>query len=311
MLRPDEVTALAHDEGLGALADELVGWVRAGWRMVPSGEPAETATSRIGGSPDLAPDETWPLGIHGNPLAFAAQIDCRSLPEIDEPWRDRLRPWAHGDQLLRLFTDVLYADVVGPARASLCDPEARLRRVAAPAVPDPWTFGGETAHLDVEDRAQLYVLDETPVRFEPFLTAPEWHPVARPITSGKVAPIGWAYDQWRYRLQADGARHNEVPTDQYLWVQHVLGEATSIQEDARGFGTMVHARDPGWRYERGGRDADSELADEEAWQILLGLHASDALGLSIHDGGALHILAPVTDLAAGRLDRLVYGVESS
>jgi hypothetical protein len=36
----------------------------------------------------------------------------------------------------------------------------------------------------------------------------------------------------------------------------------------------------------------------------------DRLSLEIHDGGAIQVLAPVADLAEGRLERLVYGVSS-
>lgn len=86
------------------------------------------------------------------------------------------------------------------------------------------------------------------MRFEPFLTAPEWHPVVRPLTS-------------------DTNVAGETPTP-------------SSQTRMRGRSSLACTQ-------------------------------SDALSLSIHDGGALHILAPAADLAAGRLDRLAYGVESS
>jgi hypothetical protein len=45
--------------------------------------------------------------------------------------------------------------------------------------------------------------------------------------------------------------------------------------------------------------------------VLLELHDDPSIDLHILDGGAFYVLAPVADLATGRMDRLVSVVESS
>lgn len=89
-------------------------------------------------------------------------------------------------------------------------------------------------------------------------------------------------------------------------MHHLLGEACSIQDDVRGYGVMF-AEEPSW-----GADfaPDPALADEDAWRVLLALHFDERIDLHIHDGGAIHVLAPVADLAAGRYDRTVCSVAS-
>src|SRR5690242_16549976 len=105
MMSSAEVVELARTEGLGDLAEDLAGWVRPGWRLVPSGRPAAPGVSKVGGSPDLAAGETWPMSPRGIPLGFVAQIDCDALPPIAPEWQHRLRPWRHSGRLVRLFID--------------------------------------------------------------------------------------------------------------------------------------------------------------------------------------------------------------
>jgi uncharacterized protein DUF1963 len=268
VLSAAQVIALAREEGLGEADEDLLALVRPGWRIVSGGD----GRSRVGGSPDLAAGESWPVTDEGVPFGFVAQIDCSALPPIAPEWRDRLRPWKHDGRLLRLFANTLDDYELGAACALACDPAAELTRARAPRVPDDFD----------EDDAQLYRFPETAVRFEPFLTAPETE----------------AHLDWSYRLRIDGAPNDETVEIIPWEVHHVLGEGMSVQDDIRWAGSMMYPDDP-------------VLADEDAWQILLGLHTDHLLRLEIFDGGSLQILAPIADLAEGRLDRLVFGADSS
>jgi Domain of unknown function (DUF1963) len=309
MLSADQVLALAHEEGLDEWADDLLDRVRVGWRIVPSGEPPSPGASKVGGSPDLAEDESWPMARRGIPMAFVAQINCRALLAPPPEWQARAHPWRHRDQFVRVFTNVLDDPEIGRARALACDPGSALRQAIAPTVPDPWPAGGSWDNLSPLDRVALYVLPETAVRFEPFLTAPELHPVLRQEIH-QFDELAERYAQWAYRLRIDGAPNDGEGPVQPWEVNHVLGEATSIQDDVRSSGAMLH--------QDGGQDwsvardvpADAALADEDAWQVLLALHTGDLLRLEIFDGGAIHILAPAADLADGNLERLVYATSS-
>jgi hypothetical protein len=308
MMSADDVADVARQEGLADVAEDLVGWVRPGWRVVPSGEPPLSGVSKVGGSPDLAEGERWPVSARGIPMGFVAQIDCRAIAPLTVEWQEKVRSWRHNGQLVRLFIDVLDDWELGAACALACDPRSPLTRTAAPPVPDPWPPGGRWDDLELAERSRLYVLPETAVRFEPFLTAPETHPVLRPELH-QFDERAERYGQWIYRLRIDGAPNDGSSLIKPWEVHHLLGEAMSIQDDIRSLGAMLHQRADEWVAERA-VPADPALADEAAWQVLLGLHMDDRLCLEIHDGGAIQVLAPVADLAEGRLERLVYGVSS-
>jgi len=306
MLTAADVARVAEEEGLGAHAEELLGCVRAGWRIVPAGDGPASGRSRVGGSPDLTADEQWPRNGRGIPLAFVAQIDCGALPPIDPRWAGTVASWRHEGQLVRLFTDAADNWEFGAARALTCASSAELTRTSAPALPEPFPPGGPNEGLEDQERARYYVLPETAIRLEPFLTAPETHPRLAPeqFMQDETAD---RYLQWTYRLRVDGRRNDGSQLLDPWAVSHLLGEATSVQEDVRGIGCMVN-REEGWGSELPG--PDPALVDEDAWQVMLGLHTGLALGLEIHDGGSIHLLAPVADLAVGRLDRLLYVFDS-
>ena len=80
----------------------------------------------------------------------------------------------------------------------------------------------------------------------------------------------------------------------------LLGVATTMQgEDPRGTGPFVLEDE-----HHSGGDADLEgVMDEAAWTVLVSI--ADHPELSFGDGGALAIVIPLEDLAAGRYDRLV------
>jgi hypothetical protein len=238
----------------------------------------------------------------GVPMAFAAQIDTSSLPGFDAPW-ELATPWKHQGMLFRFFTDLLEDPVEpGPALALETDPRGPLTRTPAPQVPDPFPPGGRLD--DWEYRDELYRLPETVVELLPFLTVPETHTTLHP-DSWDDSPTADRYEEWAARVRLDG--ETDGPPYPYQ-LQHLLGEPMSVQDDVRLFGAMFN-RDPFWANVLG-RPMDRALTTPDAWAVLLGLHADHEFGLRIHDGGAIHLLAPVADLADGRLDRLVCSVDS-
>jgi hypothetical protein len=92
-------------------------------------------------------------------------------------------------------------------------------------------------------------------------------------------------------------------------LQHLLGEPISVQDDVRLDGATF-SQGEFWAGVLG-RRRDPSLASPDAWVVLLGLHSDDEFRLEIYDGGAIHLLAPIIDLADGQLDRLVCSVDSS
>ena len=304
VLSPDDVIAIAREEGLGRYAEQLVSIVQPAWRLLPGGDDKPGAT-KVGGDPDLGRDESWPLNRRGVPMAFVAQINCAELPAFDPPWQLRT-PWRHNDRLVRLFADLLDNPVEpGPAVALQTDPAAPLTRTPAPPVPDPFPPGGEWD--DYKPRDYLYRLPETVARLHPFLTAPEIHTELHPEkVNYDCDEQADQYEEWAARLRLDG-RNGWDAVAPYE-VQHLLGEPRSIHDHVRFVGPMFN-EDSYWQ-SVGGISADPGLATEDAWAILLGLHMEDAFGLNIHDGGALHFLVPVADLAIGRLNRLICDISS-
>jgi hypothetical protein len=87
-------------------------------------------------------------------------------------------------------------------------------------------------------------------------------------------------------------------------VQHLSGEPTWVQDDVRFTGVMFNRPDGYWAAVAG-RPADPALTMQDAWAVLLGLHADDAFGLEIHDGGAIQIL--VSRFRCGRPSPSVSG----
>lgn len=297
MLSPADVVEIAHEEGLGDYAQQLATIVQPAWRLTRGGDDRPGVT-KVGGDPDLAPNEDWPLNRRGVPMAFVAQINCSELPEFDPPWRPTTE-WRHGNLLVRLFAYLLDNPVgPGPATALQTDAAGPLTPRPAPTVPDPFPPGGLGDGF--EPRDVLYRLPETFASLQPFLTAPEIHADLHPETVNyEAAKRADQYEEWAARLRVDGRNDwaHEHPS-----VAHLLGTPTSIQDDVRYAGPMFHTNSYWSRVS--GVPPDPTLATVDAWQVLLGLHSGDPFGLGIHDGGALHFLVPKQDLATGRLDRM-------
>ncbi len=160
-------------------------------------------------------------------------------------------------------------DPAGPALALACPAGTPVRRAALPPGPDS------------EDA--LRELHETPVHAVPCLTSKlAWY-----VLGDGPREETEAHETFARRLAAGGAE----PTRR-TWGNgdlQLLGHVETVQgEDPRHAGSRVHR----------------ELRDLDAWRVLLNIDDGYP-DLSFGDGGALAIVVPVTDLAAGRYDRLV------
>jgi hypothetical protein len=309
MLTREDVARIAREEGLGEHAEDLVGCVRAGWRLDldPDGDPGAPGVTKLGGHPDLAAGESWPHNSRGIAMTFLAQIDCGALPAVDPEWSDP-PPWPRGTCLLRVFADLVDNPIEpGPARVLAVPSGGALARTVAPPLPEPWPGGGEWDELPPEMRYRT--LPEAAVRVVPFLSAPESHPVLSPDGPGLRGQAG-DYYTWALRLRVHGAVVESSPRDEPRpWdVHHFLGEAASIQEDVRSVGTMFYG-DEFWARVIDA-EVDPALADVDAWRPLLAVHDDERIGLRVHDSGAFTVLIPAADLAAGRFDRVVCSVDS-
>jgi hypothetical protein len=104
MLDRSGVQELAIASGLGEVVERILAAVRPGWQLDldPDGDPYRLGCSKIGGEPDLASDEVWPVSALGARMVFLAQIDCSRLPPPPAAWPDP-HPWPHGGALIRVF----------------------------------------------------------------------------------------------------------------------------------------------------------------------------------------------------------------
>jgi hypothetical protein len=309
VLSEDDVRRIAREEGLDEFADSLVGTVRPGWRLDLRDEiAAPPGRSKIGGDPDLAPGEPWPLNHRGIPMTFVAQLNCGELSELDDPWRARalrLRP----DLLLRVFCDLIDNPFEpGLARVLATSQPGELIRSPAASIPEPWPEGGPWDHLDIEERVRA--LPQASVLPTAFLTAPQTHPILSP-DDGTSRPKASGYFAWANRLRIDGRDYNvEDDVDPMPWdVHHFLGEPSSVQGGVRYDAAMTF-EDPD-RCASLGFQPDPQLADVMAWDCLLSLHDDHRFALDILDAGAYTVLIPGADLRAGTFSRAIAAIESS
>ena len=109
------------------------------------------------------------------------------------------------------------------------------------------------------------------------------------------------YREFADHLRAGG--HSPIESRHGTQVHHLLGEPCSIQDDVRLTPALLaedHDAARQWEIE-----PNPELGAPAAWRTLLALHFDERIELYLGDGGALHIMTPIADLAAGRVDRLV------
>jgi hypothetical protein len=308
MLTPEDVRRVALEEGLADFADSLVDHVRPGWRLDVRRDDARprAGAAKIGGEPDLAVGEMWPINRRGVAMTFLAQVNCDELPALDPDWRALTRR-PSGEILLRVFADLVdNPHEPGPASVLTTSTAETLVRTPAPAIPEPWPAGGQCDGLGPSERVR--VLPEIAVQPVAFLTAPETHPILSP--DGGLTGRADRYYAWANRLRLDGVDYNaESATEPFPWeIHHFLGEASSVQCDVRETGVWFFedAATAEWL----GAEGSELLADVEAWQTLLALHDDARSGLHILDGGAYTVLIPSIDLRVGRYDRTVCSVAS-
>jgi Domain of unknown function (DUF1963) len=309
VLTQDDVRRIACEERLTEFAESLVGVVRPGWRLDLREEGVvPPSRSKIGGEPDLAPDESWPINYRGIPMTFLAQVNCDELPEMPRVWRASvLRP--PPGLLLRVFADLLDNPFEpGAACVLATSPTRALVPTAAPGIPAPWPVGGQCDDLNASER--VGELPQAFVRPTSFLTAPERHPILSP-EGPRFDPMANRYYAWANRLRLDGRDYNaESYTGRMPWeVHHLLGEASSVQSDVRFDGAELfkYAKIAAFL----GYEPDAQLADPDAWQSLLSLHNDNSFGLEILDGGSYTVLVPTVDLRVGRFHRTVCSIQSS
>src|SRR4051794_38227971 len=123
VLSRSDVRKVAGEEGLAEFADRLVDSVAPGWRLdIGQGAVLGPGATKIGGDPDLAFGEPWPVNHRGIPMTFLAQINTDELPALSEEWVTvAWRPPAR--VLLRVFADLVDNPVEpGPARVLAAAP---------------------------------------------------------------------------------------------------------------------------------------------------------------------------------------------
>jgi uncharacterized protein DUF1963 len=285
MLSKAQVAQLARDCLLPRWAEDLVSTVSLGWALaLAEGATVELGASRIGGLPDLAPGESWPLNDDGIPMTLMAQLDLSRLEPPTQDWSMDDASWSPPTGLMRVFADLL-ANPVDMCRATVlvCPPDAPLRPAPLLPLPDSFPFS-------IEQEQGYRSFPEIPVTLSPFLSAPETYRGIRSNVwdTGSGAPQD--YQRWldQLRVGEDGV---EVK-------QALLGHPRSLHDDIRGAASLNFE-------EFAGPNAEPDLADPDQWRPFLSLFDDDDYGLEIADAGSFVVLAPARDIAAGRYDRLV------
>jgi hypothetical protein len=282
VLSHDEVRALVQRCGLGDHEQLVMDLPRAAWRLDPDqgASPAAPGTSKVGGGPDLAEGEQWPVNPLGVPYVFLAQIDCAGLPELGDEWPPSAA-WQHGGKLIRVFADCAHVDGVEVIVLE-APPETTVSRRQRPPMPAPWPFRDGPQDFGLGQNA---VVPEAAMRATPCLTAPQPGGEAR----GVMALV--AYREWASRLTNAGRSwEREAST---LLGEPVAVHASPLETVAFWFeedSSFAQASDP-----------DRSLTDPGAWRVLLHLATDERLGFQ-YGGGMYTVVAPAAELAAGRYD---------
>jgi hypothetical protein len=304
MLDRSGVRELLSAAGLDDDAETILAAVRPGWRLEldRDGDPARPACSKIGGDPDLVPGEKWPVSTRGARMVFLAQVDCSQLPALPTCW-PAADPWPHEGGLIRVFANLLWARGAPCAARALSahSPSSELVRTAAPIIELP--LAREAPYDGEELVADLGRLPECVVRPTPFLTVPEVLPgvVDRYSNYWERSERASRYRSFATQLRLDscpavGSRHGSQ-------VHHLLGDASSIQDDVREMpAILVEDLEAADHWEI---TPHPTLGTPDAWRVFLALHFDERIKLYLGDGGALHVMVPVADLLENRMDRLV------
>lgn len=257
---------LTRDLGLGACTEELIDALRPAYRL----EPARDGAHRIGGTPDLIAEETWPRNESGDELTFIGQLDVGAIPTLPGAGAE-VEEWRSTAGFVRLFADLL-DDQSHPARvtALIADAAAPRTRAATPA---------RTAGPD-----GLGEFEECAVDALPCWCLEDDHPgveCAAAIDPGGIdnAPL----------LELSHRLHAGRSLDRGWHVlPQLLGTPAVVQDDPRYDGAYA-LRDPA-------------LQDIAAWTLLLQFDDTFA---DYGDGGGFFVVIPRRDLATGRYERAV------
>jgi uncharacterized protein DUF1963 len=286
MWSPEKVREVASAHLPHECVERALAAVCPAWRL----EVAATdhPDVRIGGPALLADGEDWPHNARGVPLTFIAEIDTDRLPPLPEAWpHDDQIPASSG--ILRIFGD-LVDNPYSPAPALVWPRGAgAARRVAAPPTPDPWLTGGPADDALPEHRRSA--LPEHAASAVPFLTVPERRPGA-PADDDRDWLIFSSLVRGERSIEWLMDRMSDGPAPWNL--SHILGEPVSVQDDVRLAATDLY----------------DDLTEPSQWRVLLALHDSAELSLSIFDGGAYHVLMPAEDLRNARWHRAVLDIAS-
>jgi hypothetical protein len=265
MLDVAAVREFAIAEGLGDHVAQIIEAVRPGWVLEPdiAGEVSVPGVSKIGGDPDLAEREWWPVNASGTALTFLAQINCSSLPELPGLWPDP-DPWRHRGTLLRVFADLEMPGEPCAAVAMTTDPSARVGRVGRP----PPARGQPGENQDAR-------LPESVVVAQPFLSVPEVLPGLR-AEVWDTTELADRYARFGERFRRSFIRAEDYP---YRGSQphHLLGESFSIQDDVRLTPAMVAEDEDAARTWGIAPDPDREC--RVAFGLSIGTPATQTLSL--------------------------------
>ncbi len=226
--------------------------------------------SKLGGSPDLTPDQVWPIR-KGVPMSFIAQINLNQMQPYD------LAHLLPKTGLLLFFYDSNQQD--GGSEATQrgqwqvilypSDP-AKLHRTASPAT------------LPAKGRFKGCALDGTPEFTLPL----------------DLSAFGLAWDD------ADSNRYSDFMTtyssveDRKTAHHRMLGHTDQIQDDMH---TQVELESRGLKSDQ----VTAEITHSALhWQLLLQIDSDEKTGMNWANNGMLYFWIPEGDLKAQKFDNV-------
>ena len=271
MLGREQIVVLAQGHGLGRgdaerVADGALPAVALRFAE-PSGRGVLGAT-RLGGVPDMAEDEMWPLERDGTPLMFVMQLAARGLDVAERSVGARQR-WRHRDELVRFFAPIGF-EIFGP-EGEWVSSVALDREIAPRQTP----AGG-------------HVLPERSVETRPISSLRDVHPSVERFED--QYRLGDELDEWSFLQDEvrEGARHQLLGWPRLG--QHDPFETLALEaNEAAAANAPRQAIDP----------------DPSSWRLLLALHWDYENGIEIGDDGSAYYLIPARDLANGNYDRVL------
>jgi hypothetical protein len=186
---PERVRDVAASLLDGDAVDAALAAIQPGWRLLWGVDDAQ-AVVRVGGPASLVEGEEWPRNSRGIPLTLLCEIDTGRLPAMPEEWSARVNLPADAG-VLRVFGD-LVDDPYAPTPALISPrPPGEPRRVAAPAIPEPFPPGGADDAAAIEHR--MRELPETGCSATPFFSRCR---SGDPVPSGRTTRRGSSSAIW-------------------------------------------------------------------------------------------------------------------